>query len=62
MADYSDREKEIIGQRLAEILNLRRSREHKDRWTTEWGTKTAIGIFATVKRLVNEIDEGNFDH
>jgi hypothetical protein len=42
------------GQLLAEVLKLRKDSEHKDRFQTTWGSKTAIGVFATVRRIVDE--------
>jgi hypothetical protein len=42
------------GQLLAEVLKLKKDPEHKDRFQTTWGTKTALGVFATVHRIVVE--------
>ena len=42
------------GKQLAEVLYLRKDSEHKDRYQTSIGTKTAIGLFATVRRIVIE--------
>jgi hypothetical protein len=43
------------GQILADVLKLKRDSEHKDRYQMgEWGTKTAIGVFATVRRIIDE--------
>lgn len=48
----SDTEKARRGGLIAEVLNLRADRE--GRYKTEWGTKTALGIFETVRRLALE--------
>jgi hypothetical protein len=40
------------GALLAEVLKLRRDREHPDRWQTTWGTKTDLGLFRIVERIL----------
>lgn len=43
------------GKLLADVLKLKKDTEHKDRYQMgEWGTKTAIGVFATVRRIIDE--------
>ena len=42
------------GQMIAEALNLRKCFEHADRWRTDWGTKTSLGLFRTLKRMIDE--------
>lgn len=42
------------GNLLAEVLYLRKDSEHKDRFQTSGGTKTAIGIFATVRSIIDK--------
>lgn len=37
-----------IGAMLAEVLNCKRDKEHKDRWRTDWGTKTNVGLARTI--------------
>lgn len=32
------------GEILAQILGLKRSKEHKDRYVTSWGNKTGLGL------------------
>lgn len=39
---------------LVEVLNLEKDFEHADRWRTTWGTKTALGLYLTVKRILEE--------
>jgi hypothetical protein len=47
-----------IGAMLAEALNLKRDKEHKDRWVTDWGTKTNAGLARTVFSLMTaKVDE-----
>jgi hypothetical protein len=42
------------GALIAEVLQLRRNPREQDRWSTTWGTKTDLGLFRTVKRLIEE--------
>lgn len=41
-----------LGHHWAEILMLKKSTEHKDRYLTTWGDKTALGVYETLNRLV----------
>ena len=60
----TDKEKEIYGNRWAEILQLKEDQEYnrksgnndmdKKRYLTSWGNKSAIGIYEVIKRLVKE--------
>ena len=56
---YTDEEKEQIGQAIAEMLCMKKSKTEKGRYQTTWGTKTGIGIFETIKRLSAEMESGN---
>ena len=40
------------GQLLAEVLQLKKLRN--GRYDTQWGDKTALGLFLTVQRIINE--------
>lgn len=42
------------GELLAEVLQLRLIRSGKDagRYRTTWGTKTALGLYRTVERII----------
>lgn len=40
------------GKLAAEVLNLKRDRTYPDRYLTDWGNKTDLGLFRTLKRLV----------
>jgi len=42
------------GNLLAHVLKLRRDVEYSDRWQTEWGTKTALGLFRSVERIIRD--------
>ena len=49
--------KEIIGYKLAEILNLREDRGYlPKRYKTSWGNKTALGIYETTKSIIEELE------
>ena len=39
---------------LCEMLQLKRSKEHKDRFLTGWGTKTALGVFRSAQRIIEK--------
>lgn len=43
-----DQAADTIGATIAEVLHCKRDREHRDRWQTDWGTKTNIGLARTV--------------
>lgn len=53
-----------LGATLAAQLKLRRDKEHLDRWQTEWGTKTNLGLALTIRRMAfneNEVlTQGEF--
>lgn len=58
MKEYTEEEKDKIGKAIADILMLRKDKDHKDRYQTTWGNKTAIGIFNTVLRIAEDIQAG----
>ncbi len=53
-APLTEAEEARRGALLAQILKLRRDREYPDRWQTEWGTKTNLGLFRIVVRIVED--------
>ncbi len=55
--NYTDAEKEKIGQVIADILMLHK-RKNKYGYETAWGWKTPRGIYETVLRLNEEIQAG----
>ena len=46
-----------FGKRLIDLLSLRVSED--ERVCTSWGTKTALGLGATVRRILEEIEDGD---
>ena len=50
-------EAERLGNNAARIFKLRQSKEYKDRFETEWGTKTAQGLGYSIIRLVEQRGE-----
>jgi hypothetical protein len=44
------------GRSLAYGLKLRRDKEHRDRWQTNWGSKTDLGLWRTVQRMIHDIE------
>jgi|GEM_PF-5227182 len=52
MKQLTDEQKAKMGQHWAEILMLKRSKEHKDRYLTTYGDKTALGVYETLNSLV----------
>jgi len=59
MKNYTEEEKEKIGKELAEILQLRKDKDCKGRYSLIWGNKTNTGIFETIRRLGQDIEAGN---
>lgn len=51
----------LLGDRLAKALKMKRDPEHRDRWQTAWGTKTGTGLVLMLKRAMAEIESGNLD-
>lgn len=43
-----------LGREIVAVLGLHRDREHRDRYQTAWGAKTAVGIARTVVRIISE--------
>jgi len=42
------------GNSIAKCLHLKRDPEHADRWITDWGTKTGLGLYLTLSRQLVE--------
>ena len=42
------------GKLIAEVMQLKKSKDYSDRYFTSWGTKSAAGVYYTVKRLLEE--------
>ena len=58
--EYTEKEQIAIGETLADIFQLKRSREHKDRYVMGGGhlTKTALGVFRTFIGIADKIRAG----
>ena len=56
MVKLTTAEKEIVRKQIIEILMLRKDATNKVRYQTTWGNKTAIGIYETVYRIVNDVN------
>jgi hypothetical protein len=52
----TDDERTAQGEKIAEILMLHKQRKN-GRYPTTWGDKTALGLFNTLERLINEKQE-----
>ena len=46
------KELEAKGEEIAHALHLKRDKEHKDRWVTDWGSKTSLGLYLTLQRMM----------
>ena len=46
------------GEALVKIFQMRPDLEHLDRVRTTWGTKTSIGVFRTIRRIVKQAEAG----
>jgi hypothetical protein len=55
--DESDDLAEKIGDRLVQVLGLKRDKLDKSRFYTFWGSKTKKGIARTVLRILTEEEE-----
>lgn len=58
--NYSTEEKALIGKMLAELFGMKKADRVSVsvRYHTAWGTKTAVGIFETFKRIGEEMEKG----
>ena len=52
--DISESEQIKLGNLLAQVFHLKRDVEHPDRYRTNWGTKTAKGVYLVACRIINE--------
>lgn len=50
----SEAEQTRRGELLAVTLGVRKSQAEPGRYCTDWGTKTPLGLYRTVKRIVEE--------
>lgn len=42
------------GALLAEVMGLKRDKIARSHWATSWGSKTDLGLFKTIKRIIEE--------
>lgn len=54
MKKLTEQQETQCGQLIADVLSLRRHSIERGRYSTEWGSKTALGIFRMVKRIIEE--------
>ena len=52
MEQLTEQEQQRRGEMLVSILNLRKEKGYADRYKTEWGNKTALGLFRMVERII----------
>ena len=50
MSHETESEKQKIGEYLASVLGLKKKKNDRD--NTSWGDKTPIGLYLTVKRII----------
>lgn len=55
-AEYSEKEREEIGETIAEIFKLRKNREGL--YSLTWGTKTARGVYEVFVRIAEGLERG----
>jgi hypothetical protein len=53
-AQIDEAEEARRGALIREVLQLRRSIEYPDRVNTAWGNKTDLGLFRTLKRIIED--------
>lgn len=53
----SDEQMTQYGNALVVALYLKRDSTHRDRWLTAWGTKTGLGLYLTIKRMIDNPTE-----
>ena len=60
MKEYTKEQKQAIGHRIAEILFLQPSC-YQTEYQTEYGNKSAIGIFETIRSFAEMIRDGSIE-
>lgn len=53
METLTEEEQIVYGELFAKLLKMKKN---KDRWDTAWGTKTNLGLYRTIKRLVEDAE------
>lgn len=54
MITLTEKQAESLGRSIVDTFGLRKAKGYTDRYQTEWGTKTVLGVGLTVLRLVDE--------
>jgi hypothetical protein len=52
--EMTEAEQARRGEMIAAALKLKRDKDYPDRYQTEWGTKTALGLFRILKRMIQD--------
>lgn len=52
--EITEAEEARRGELIAKALRLKRDREYPDRYPTDWGTKTNLGLYRMLKRIVED--------
>ena len=52
MKTIDEKEMQRRGEMLISILGLKKAKGYADRVNTEWGTKTALGVYRMVERII----------
>ena len=42
------------GQMIAEAFHFKRDKNYSDRWRCTWGNKTSLGVYYTLKRMIED--------
>ena len=53
--ELSKEQQAAKGKEIAELLQLKKCRDYPDRYDTNGGNKTDIGLYLTIKRLMEEL-------
>lgn len=50
--ELTETEQARRGRLIAQALGAKQDRQYPDRWRTDWGTKTDLGLFRIVERFI----------
>lgn len=56
MEPLTEEEQAAYGEKMAKVLMLKKSKTHKDRWKTVYGNKTSLGLFRTLKGMIEDAE------
>ena len=58
ITDLSDEQADKLGQKFADVLELKRDSEHpRTRWKTAWGSKTNMGLARTIAGIIIQFEQ-----